>query len=380
MDYLEPGGWMGFEEFLRPRFEEPPRRRQQSAVAMAPPPVTPIGELPSASKLTPTAAPESGNALRPATFAQIVGQERVKRQIERMTEVAERSGRPLDHVLLVGPSGTGKTTFAHVIARRLGTRVFQLEAPISHDTLVELSRSMQDGDILFLDEIHQQAIADRRGRQSATQPEVLFSVMEDRTLPTGTGVLPFPHITLIGATTDEGLLPDAFVNRFPLRPRLEPYSVRDMEQIAYANAEALGLRLLPEAAEIFAKASRNTPREMNNYLRNAAMLGADLVTRGLALEVLELNGISEDGLTMDMQAMLRYLLTQPRYVRATAETRYQASVSSIATAIGKSRDVKAIQLRVEPYLIQRGYVQVIHGGRILTTAGIARARQLESLR
>jgi Holliday junction DNA helicase RuvB len=339
-----------------------------------------IAERESAPKpvLTPvTTEDRSGNELRPVTFDDIVGQESVKRLLRRMVQATQARNRPMDHVLMVGPSGTGKTTFAHVIAHELGARVFQLEAPVSADTLQELAATMEDGDILFLDEIHQQSLGDRRGRSSSTQPEVLFSVMEDFTLPTASGVMQFPRVTIMGATTDEGMLPDAFINRFPIRPRLEPYGEADMAIIARHNAEALKLGLTPSAARRFARASRGVPREVNNFVRNAAMLTDFRVSDELAFEVVhDLNGVAEDGLTRDMQEMLKFLYTRARRITGAGETRYQASISSIATAIGKSRDQKAVQLRIEPYLIEQGFIQVAHGGRILTDAGIRRAIEL----
>lgn len=343
------------------RFEAP-------VVAAGPQPLTPV-----------STEDRSGNELRPVTFDDIVGQERTKRLLRRMVAVCKDRGQPMDHVLLVGPSGTGKTTFAHVIAHELGSRVFQLEAPISHDTLLELARTMERGDILFLDEIHQQAVGDRRGRQSSTQPEVLFSVMEDRTLPTGSGVMQFPHITVMGATTDEGALPDAFINRFPVRPALQRYSIEEMRVIAQRNADALNMHLFEDACDLFAEASRGVPREINNFLRNSRMLTDFRITRELAFEVVtELNGMTTDGLTRDMAAMLTFLYENCRRVRASdGAVTYQASVQSIATGTGKSRDVKAIQLRVEPWLIQRGYVQVTGQGRMLTDAGILRAMRLQ---
>jgi Holliday junction DNA helicase RuvB len=171
-----------------------------------------------------TTEERSGNELRPTTFMRSSDRRTRRRTCAGSWPSAKRKGKPLAHCLFVGPSGTGKTTLAHVCAHELGARVYQLEAPISADTLLELRTAMRDGDILFLDEIHQQAISERRGKSASTQPEVLFSVMEDRTIPTGMGVLPFPAITVMGATTDKGLLPEAFVNRFPIKPPFADYT------------------------------------------------------------------------------------------------------------------------------------------------------------
>lgn len=319
----------------------------------------------------------SKNLLRPTTWDDIVGQEAAKNYLRRMVGVAKETGEPMDHSLFIGPSGTGKTTFAHVLAHELGVNVFQLEAPVSHDTLMQLRDAMHDGDILFIDEIHQQSVQDRRGRNSSTQPEVLFGVMEDFTLATQYGVLEFPHITVVGGTTDEGALPDAFVNRFPVRPALVDYSDEEMAEIVRRSASKLQRVIGPEACSIFAKASRGVPREVNNYLRNASKLAPQRISRQLALEVLVLNGVTTDGLTRDMQNMLVFIYTRGRQFTADDRVKYQMSVSTIATGIGKSRDQKAIALRVEPYLIKQGYVQVGHGGRRLTDAGIQRARQLQ---
>lgn len=338
---------------------------------------TPSVELQS-SPVPDPARPQSRNELRPVTFDDIIGQAETKGILSRMVKTAKARNRPLSHVLLVGPAGTGKTTFANVIAHEMDARVYQLEAPISMDTLVQLQSVMHDGDILFVDEIHQQAIMERRGRSASTQPEVLFSVMEDFTLPTEFGVIPFPHITVMGATTDEGMLPDAFVMRFPVKPQLESYGEDDLTTIALRNADQLGGAITRGAARVFARAARGTPREINNYVRNAMDLTeTGAIREKLATEVLRYNRVTDDGLTRDMQAMLVYMY---RFCRRenqrTGEVKFQASVNSIATGIGKSRDTKAIQLRVEPWLIQRGYVQVLNGGRALTESGQLRAMAL----
>lgn len=283
--------------------------------------------------------------------------------------------QPLDHTLLVAPSGAGKSTFSHVIANELGVDVYELEAPVSADTLLALRTVMYEGDILKIEEIHQQGIMDRRGLSSSTQPEVLYSVMEDRTITTASGVLPYPRITVIGTTTDEGLLPDAFINRFPLRPRLDPYSEEQLVTIAYMNARKLGGTITDSAAHIIAGACRGVPRQINNLVKNAVMFNAR-IDDDVVRQALMVNDVTEDGLTADMQHMLTFLLTRARHERGDGDVTYQASVNTIATAIGKSRDSKAVALRVEPYLIEKGYVQVGHGGRSLTQAGIQRAREL----
>lgn len=331
-----------------------------------------------------TSDDRSKNSLRPNTFAEIIGQDKAKAMMQRVIQTARVRGY-LDHVLLVGPAGTGKTTFSNVIANEMGADCYQMAAPVTLEALLELREVMKDGDLLFIDEIHMQAAQERRGSSASSAPEVFLQLLEDQVIATPEGMLPFPKVTIIGATTDEGMLPDPFIARFPLRPRLERYSVVDLGEMAIWNAEKLGLRIQLEAAHAFARACRFTPREVNNYMKNAASLcGPDrIVTEALAHEVLyDLNGVTEDGLTPDQQNMLIFLYTKARRVRRPQrqgeqpEVTYQASISTIATAIGKSRDSKAIQLRVEPYLIELGFIQVGHGGRILTDEGCARAHQL----
>jgi len=318
----------------------------------------------------------SKNVLRPETFAEVIGQEKAVAMMTRVVETCKRRHRSLDHVLLVGSAGTGKSTFSHVIAHELDAEVFEVEAPVSRDTLLELRQVMRDGDILRIEEIHQQGVMERRGISGSTQPEVLYAIMEDRVMPAGNGLLDFPDITIIGTTTDEGLLPDPFLARFPLRPRLEPYDEAALAGMARWNGDKLGLVVVPTAAELFAGAARGVPRQVNNYVKNAGMLCDDVVDADTAREVLhELNGVTDDGLTLDMQNMLIFLYTKSRRETQSGGVSYRASVNTIATGIGKSRDSKAIALRVEPYLIEKGYVQ-IGQGRVLTDAGIQRAKEL----
>lgn len=326
--------------------------------------------------LTPSLAEErTHNPLRPARLADVIGQDRAKRLLMRAIANAHQRVVPLDHTLLIGPAGTGKTTLAHTVANELGVSVYQLEAPVDYDALAQLRHRMNNGDVLLVDEIHQQAIAERRGRSTSTQPEVLYQVLEDSVLVGPGGPEWFPKITMIGATTDPGRLPASFIDRFPLRPSLERYSEDELWQIAVSNARPLGLQITRGGATVMARASGGIPRRINNLMRNAAMFG-DLVTVEVASHVLELNGITRDGLSPEQQGMLTFLLTKAAHTKGNGEVVYQASVNTIATAIGLSRDTKAVALHVEPLLIERGYVQVGHGGRLLTDLGVDRARAL----
>jgi Holliday junction DNA helicase RuvB len=319
----------------------------------------------------------SGNKLRPSTFDTMIGQDRLKRLMARIVANSRTSGRPLDHIMLAGQSGTGKTTLAQVVAHECGRRVYQIKAPVDLATLDALRTTCEDGDVVIVDEIHQQVSGDRRGVTQAADPEDFYHVMEDRRLPTQSGMLPFPAVTFIGCTTDIGLLPEAFCNRFPLTLTLDPYTFADMTSLAHLNGQQLGVHLTPEAEAIFGLASRRNPRQVNTYVRNAMALGCDPVTDADAEAVVrDLNGCTLDGLTIDMQKMLKSLLRSKRTRRVDNTVIYQASVNTIATALGHSRDTKAVALFVEPYLIEEGYVCVTHGGRQLTDAGIERARQL----
>lgn len=320
----------------------------------------------------------SKNPLRPSTFNEIVGQERAKAMMRRLVDAAKLSGSALDHLLMTGPAGTGKTTFATVIAHELGVGCYQLAAPVSLDTLLMLRRTMQDREILFIDEIHMQAVMERRGKEAATQPEVFLQLLEDKLLATATGMVEFPDITVIGATTDPGRLPEPFLDRFPLRPRLQSYSADDLRIIALHNSMALGVDLTAEAATLFAGGARGVPRLVNNYMRNAtALVGTGRIDTEIAREVLhDLNDTSEDGLNRYMQDALAFLYERGRREKGDGTVSYQASAATIATAIGLGRDTKAVTLHVEPWLLQRGLLQIGSGGRILTDAGIERAREL----
>jgi Holliday junction resolvasome RuvABC ATP-dependent DNA helicase subunit len=319
----------------------------------------------------------SRNPLRPQALGEMIGQEKLKPLLRRLIDRAKETRRPLDPILLVGGAGTGKTTTAIAMANEIGTRVFELKAPLTTEILLALRSSAVDGDVVFIDEIHMQVTGDRRGLTQAADPESFYLLLEDHILATPTGPLDFPDVTWIGATTDVGLLPEPLSMRFPLQPRLQPYDLDEMIEIARRNMLALKLNFQGNVAPIFGGAARGTPRVVNSYVRSARMLAEhDLITEPGARQVVEdLCSTTLDGLTESMQIVLRFL-----YQHCRRETKdgpaYKASVNALATAAGHGRDTKAISLLVEPELIKRGLLSVTPGGRQLTDAGIERAKAL----
>lgn len=331
---------------------------------------------PSKTEIQPTDLDGASNPLRPATLDAMIGQTKLKPLLRRLTSNARLSGQPMDHLLLVGASGTGKTTTALVVAHELGARAFCLKAPLDMGTLSALRGSARDGDVVFVDEIHMQVSGDRRGITQACDPESFYLLLEDGVLATPRGHLPFPRVTWIGATTDVGLLPEPLTNRFPIQPRLAPYTESEMTQLAAANAQALKLTLRTGVAAMFGRACRLNPRQANSYMRAASALGTGTVDSALAREVIEdLSGCTLDGLTPSMQTVLKFLYTSGRR-EAKGVVTYSASVNTLATACGHGRDTKAVALLVEPWLLQRGLLEVRHAGRTLTDKGIERAREL----
>jgi Holliday junction DNA helicase RuvB len=314
--------------------------------------------------------------LRPASLEEVIGQDRLKPLLHRLVEHVPAGGA-LAPMLLVGASGTGKTTLAMVVARELNSDIYALKAPVDMNTLNALRQQASDGNVVFIDEIHMQVSGDRRGLTAACDPESFYQLLEDGTLSTATGPLPFPKVSWIGATTDVGLLPEPLSARFPLQPQLAPYSLSDLETLATRNMTALGLLGGGYAANVFAQASRNNPRQLNAYVRSARALTSEgAISPELAIEVVtDLCSTTLDGLTKSMQTVLTFLFT-----RCRRDTRqgivFSASVNTLATACGHGRDTKAIALLVEPYLLQRGLIEVRPQGRTLTPTGIERARQL----
>jgi Holliday junction DNA helicase RuvB len=283
---------------------------------------------------------------------------------------AKQSGKPFPHTLLATGAGMGKTTLATIIAEELARPVFVEKAPVSTSRLLTLGKQMQDGDVLLLDEVHLQA----KGRVAGNSPEVLYHIMEDSKILTEQGLFNYPHITIIGCTTDVGLLPKSMADRFTMRPPIVEYTTDNMKDIAKMNAKALEIGISPEGEKVIADAGQWTPRIVNNYIKQASfmagVLGKKEIDRELAELVLENQGVEHDGLTHQHMRYLNVLSTSVRWFAAQKEWHARASLKSITYGLGIA-DIKFVEREVEPLLIKLGFIR-IGSARELTDKGFVR--------
>ena len=305
--------------------------------------------------------PARENTLRPPSFADFPGQDKVKDQLELFVHAARERGEALDHILLSGPPGLGKTTLAYIIANERGCNLKSSSGPAIEKPgdLAGLLTSLQEGDILFIDEIH---------RLNTTVEEYLYSAMEDFfidiMLEQGPGArsvrLNVPHFTLIGATTRQGMISAPLRSRFGLNIRMDYYDPRSLAQIITRSAGILGIAIEPEGAAEIAGRSRGTPRIANNLLRRArdyAQVRADsVITEGVAQQALEMLQIDRDGLDdMDVR-ILEVIIANfgggP------------VGLKNIAVSVGEEEG--SIEDVYEPFLIQKGYLVRTPKGRVAT--------------
>ncbi len=298
--------------------------------------------------------------LRPARFEDFTGQEKIKERLELFVEAAKARGDVLDHALLSGPPGLGKTTLAGIIAEAMGANMKCTSGPVidKPGDLAGLLTSIERGDVLFIDEIH---------RMQKTVEEYLYSAMEDFVIdividqgPNARSVrLDIQPFTLIGATTRSGLLSAPMRSRFGLLNRLDYYDAETLQKIIVRSARILNVDIEPDGAMEIARRSRGTPRIANNLLRRArdyAQVKADnIITKEIADKALELLDIDDSGLDeMDkriLQTMIEKFGGGP------------VGLSSLAVSVGE--EMGTIEEVYEPYLIQEGFLKRTPQGRVV---------------
>jgi Holliday junction DNA helicase RuvB len=299
--------------------------------------------------------------LRPSLFSDFTGQFKVKERLEITVTAAQQRGEALDHILLSGPPGLGKTTLAHIIAKSMGSSIKCTSGPTIEKAadLAGLLTNLEEGDVLFIDEIH---------RLQKTIEEYLYPAMEDFKLdiiidqgPNARSVrLNLPRFTLIGATTRSGLLTAPLLTRFPIRERLDYYQVEDLQKIVVRSSRLLNIELDAGGAREVARRSRGTPRIANNLLRRvrdyAQVKGDGRITSSVADQALVMLEIDEAGLDeMDKRII------------ETIIVKFEGGpvgLGSLAVAVGEEPDT--IEEVYEPYLIMEGYLKRTAQGRVAT--------------
>ena len=299
--------------------------------------------------------------LRPRTLAEYVGQAPLKANLSVFLEAARQRGEPLDHVLLYGPPGLGKTTLAHVIAWEMGGQIRVTSGPSIErpGDLAAILTNLQPGDVLFIDEIH---------RLGHVLEEVLYPAMEDFAIDLVIGAGPnartvrleIPHFTLVGATTRSGLLSGPLRDRFGIVHHLDYYDAADLATIARRSAGILGIPLAPGGADEIARRSRGTPRIANRLLRRvrdfAQVAGETSVTEQAASEALERLQVDRYGLDeVDRRLLLAIL------------DKFDGGPVGLATlAAATGEDPGTLEEIYEPYLLQIGFLDRTPRGRRAT--------------
>ncbi|MGB1790270.1 MAG: Holliday junction branch migration DNA helicase RuvB [Limisphaerales bacterium] len=301
--------------------------------------------------------------LRPGAFSDFTGQPKVKERLDIAVQAAKQRGDSLDHILLSGPPGLGKTTLAGILSREMGGELKVTSGPTIEKAadLAGLLTNLNKGDVLFIDEIH---------RLQKNIEEYLYPAMEDFTLdiiidqgPNARSVrLNLPRFTLIGATTRSGLLTAPLLTRFPVRERLDYYQGEDLQTIVLRSARLLDVEADPDGAAEIARRSRGTPRIANNLLRRvrdyAQVRGDGRISGEIADKALAMLEIDQDGLDEMDKRILEAIIVK--------FSGGPVGLSSLAVAVGEEPDT--LEEVYEPYLILEGYLNRTPQGRVATEA------------